>query len=266
MSVTQAISFSKKIWSLKDANKYMDTYFHNSNYKKCETKKMHHYILKDNKEFKEFSEGWEYIERKKKPILITVGYQHPISQYKKAPNEKIEKSLPITCDDIVASSSGGLLDLIPDKQLTEAQRKEFDNQRDFQNNYPLYDSKYNEGDLINSDRAKKIEDDLISGRQNEATEIQEGTIYRDITSDEIVKEQDDAIKSGTLEQRQASISSGSSITDYFNQFGSDTLIGAMMRPRSEGGPGFPYASAPSTFAPEGASNGLTYIVGQGYRW
>ena len=127
--------------------------------------------------------------------------------------------------------------------------------------------------MINSQQAKKVEDELLGERSK-------GTIYRDITSDEVVKEQDDAIRSALDSPNrkegmaneivsQVNVSSGSTITDYFNQFGPDTLLGAMMKPRSEGGVGFPFASAPSTFSPEGSSNGLspgTWVVGQGYKW
>ncbi len=209
MTEVQAIAFAKKIWTKSEAQKWLSKNKFLQIKPVHETKNMYHFRITepDSGRYDKFVTKVLHTTKRQKPILLTLGLTHENAKGGVRGNG-IEES---------------------EKQISNREHLQLDNPRDFQDlGYPLREK----GSILD----KSI--DSIAR--------EEGTVYRDMTNDEIVREQDNLPPSNSIEA-------------YFSQFGPETMIGAMMRPRSQGGPGFPFATSDSVFNP-GAQMGYQLFV------
>lgn len=145
------------------------------------------------------------------------------------------KTIPITITLFSDKSNenhgmrGGVIPDATEGILDSREVSDLDNPRDFQTAYPLME----EGSILTSDDARRG----ISNTENEFTGVDDkGRIALDITSDEKVHNEDVSL-------RRPALQLDPSHSDYWLQFGPDTLLGAMMLPKSEGGIGFPFLAA-----------------------
>jgi hypothetical protein len=141
------------------------------------------------------------------------------------------KTMPITITLFDDGQGAGI-------GLDPREVSDLDNPRDFETAYPLMEEGSILTSSINGDASRGI-----SNTENEFTGVDDkGRIALDITSDEKVNNQDRAIHTDVYEMDPSN-------SNYWLQFGPDTLLGAMMLPKADGGIGFPFPSSAGIYTP-----------------